>query len=46
MLPTLFNIVNNAEQIVEAESSLQSIGITILNNIVDNIEQYGQHNIV
>ena len=45
-LPTLFNVVNNTEQIVEPESSLQPIGITILNNIVDNIEQYGQRNIV
>ena len=32
-------------QIVEPESSLQS-DVTMLNNIVDNIEQYGQHNIV
>ena len=45
MLPTLFNVVNNTEQVVEPESSLQS-GVTMLNNIVDNIEQYGQHNIV
>ena len=45
MLPTLFNVVNNTEQVVEAESSLQS-GVTMLNNIIDNLEQYGQHNIV
>ena len=45
VLPTLFNVVNNTEQVVELESSLQS-GVTILNNIVDNIQQYGQHNIV
>ena len=43
--PTLFNVVNNTEQIVEPESSLQS-SVTMLNNIVDDIEQYGQHNIV
>ena len=45
MLPTLFNVVNNIEQVVEPESSPQS-GVTMLNNIVDNIEQCGQHNIV
>ena len=45
MEPTLFNVVNNTEQVVEPESSLQS-GVTMLNNIVDNIEKYGQHNIV
>ena len=45
VLPTLFNVVNNIEQVVEPESSLQS-DVTMLNNIVDNIEQYGQHNIV
>ena len=43
--PTLFDVVNNIEQVVEPESSPQS-GVTILNNIVDNIEQCGQHNIV
>ena len=37
--------VLNTEQVVEPESSPQS-GITVLNNIVDKIEQYGQHNIV
>ena len=37
-LPTLFNVVNNTEQIVEPESSLQS-SVTMLNNIVDNIVQ-------
>ena len=44
-MPTLFNVVNNIEQVVEPESSPQS-GVTMLNNIVDNIEQCGQHNIV
>ena len=42
---TLFNVVNNTEQVVEPESSPQS-DVTMLNNIVDNIEQYAQHNIV
>ena len=41
VLSTFFN----TEQVVEPESSLQS-GVTMLNNIVHNIEQYGQHNIV
>ena len=45
MLPTLFNVVSNTEQVVEPESSPQ-LGVTMLDNIVDNIEQYGQHNIV
>ena len=45
VLPTLFNVVNNIEQVVEPESNPQS-GVTMLNNIVDNIEQCGQHNIV
>ena len=45
VLPTLFNVVNNTEQVFEPESSPQS-AVTMLNNIVDNIEQYGQHNIV
>ena len=45
VLPTLFNVVNNIEQVVEPESSPQS-GVTMLNNIVENIEQCGQHNIV
>ena len=41
MLSTIYT-----EQVVEPESSLQS-GVTMLNNIiVDNIKQYGQHNIV
>ena len=38
-------VVNNIEQVVEPESSPQS-GVTMLNNIVNNIEQCGQHNIV
>ena len=42
---SLFNVVNNTEQVVEPEPSLQ-LCVTMLNNIVDNIEQYGQHNIV
>ena len=33
------------EQVFEPESSLQS-GVTMQNNVVDNIEQYKQHNIV
>ena len=45
VLHTLFNVVNNTEQVVEPRSSLQ-LGVTVQNNIVDNIEQYGQHNIV
>ena len=45
MLPTLFNVVNNTEQVDEPESSLQ-LGVTILNNIVDNTDQYGQQSIV
>ena len=45
MLLTLFNVVNNIEQNVESESARKS-GVTMLNNIVDNIEQCGQHNIV
>ena len=45
MLPILLIIVNNIEQVVEPESSPQS-GVTLLNNIVDIIEQCGQHNIV
>ena len=45
VLPILLIVVNNIEQVVEPESSPQS-GVTLLNNIVDNIEQCGQHNIV
>ena len=45
LLPTLFNVVNNAEQVVGPESSLQS-DVTMLNNIVDNIDQCGQHDTV
>ena len=45
VLPTLLMVVNNIEQVVEPECSPQS-GVTMLNNIVDNIEQCGQHNIV
>ena len=44
-LPTLFNVVNNIVQHCLASNSLRS-GVTMLNNIVDNIEQCGQHNIV
>ena len=33
MLSTLFNVVNNIEQVVEPESSPQS-GVTMLNNIL------------
>ena len=36
------NVANNTEQVVEPERySLQS-GVTMLNNIVDNLEQCGQ----
>ena len=45
VLPILLIVVNNIEQVVEPESSPQS-GVTMLNNIVDIIEQCGQHNIV
>ena len=45
VLPILLIVVNNIEQVVEPESSPQS-GVTMLNNIVNNIEQCGQHNIV
>ena len=45
MLPILSIFVNNIEQVVEPECSPQS-GVTMLNNIFDNIKQCGQHNIV
>ena len=49
VLFTLFNVVNNIVQHCWAWSyntlQLQS-GVTMLNNIVDNIEQCGQHNFV
>ena len=45
VLPILLIAVNNIEQVVEPECSPQS-GVTMLNNIVNNIEQCGQHNIV
>ena len=45
VLPTLFNVVNNIVQHCWAWISLRS-GVTMLNNIVDNIEQCRQHNIV
>ena len=45
VLPILLIVVSNIEQVVEPESSPQS-GVTMLNNIVDIIEQCGQHNIV
>ena len=32
VLPTLFNVVNDTEQVVEPESSLQ-LGVTMLNNM-------------
>ena len=43
MLHTLFNVVNNIERFCWAWSP-QS-GVTMLNNIADNIEQCGQQNI-
>ena len=45
LLPTLFKVVNNNVQYCWAWISLQS-GVTMLNNIVDNLEQCGQQNIV
>ena len=45
LLPTLFNVVNNTKQVVEPELCLQS-GVTMLNNIVDKLEQCWQQNIV
>ena len=45
LLPTLFNVGSNTEQVVEPELACKS-GVTMLNNIVDNLEQYGQQNIV
>ena len=39
VLSTFFNVVNNIEQVVEPESSPQSGLLTMLNNIVDNIEE-------
>ena len=44
-LPILLIVVSNIEQVVEPESNPQS-GVTMLNNIVENIQQCGQHNIV
>ena len=45
VLPTLFNVVNNIVQ--HCYTWLRANpGSTMLNNIVDNIEQCGQHNIV
>ena len=40
LLPTLFNVVNNTKQVVEPE--LGATGVTMLNNIVDNLEQCRQ----
>ncbi len=45
VLPTLFIVVNNIVQHCWAWISPRS-GVTMLNNIVDNYEQYRQHNIV
>ena len=45
VLPILFIVVNNIVQHCWAWISPHS-GVTMLNNIVDNYEQYGQHNIV
>ena len=46
LLPTLFNVVNNTEQVVEPELACNQVPVTMLNNIVDNLEQCGQQNIV
>ena len=43
VLPTLFKVVNNIFR--QAWISPQS-GVTMLNDIIDNIEQCGQQNIV
>ena len=45
VLPTLFIVVNNIVQLCWAWISLRS-GVTMLNNIVNKIEQRGQQNIV
>ena len=45
VLPILFIVVNNIVQHCYTWSRADS-GSTMLNNIVDNYEQYGQHNIV
>ena len=45
VLPILFIVVNNIVQHCWAWINPQS-GSTMLNNIVDNYKQYGQHNIV
>ena len=45
VLPTLFNVVNNIVQHSYTWLRANS-GSTMLNNIVDNTEQCGQHNIV
>ena len=45
VLPTLFNVVNNIVQHCYTWMRANS-GLTMLNNIVDNIEQCEQHNIV
>ena len=45
VLPTLFNVVNNIVQHCYTWLRDNS-GSTMLNNIVDNIEQYWQHSIV
>ena len=45
LLPTLFKVVNNVVR--HCYASLQaSLGLTMLNNIVDNIEQCCRQNIV
>ena len=45
LLPTLFNVVNNIVQHFYTQLQANS-GSTMLNNIVDNIEQCWQQNIV
>ena len=39
VLPKLFNVVKNSEEAAEPETSAESGG-TMLDNIVENIEQY------
>ena len=45
VLPTLFIVVNNIEQILNSIVEPES-GVTMLFNVVNNFEQCGQHNIL
>ena len=46
VLPTLFKVVDKTEQVDEPELTCKISGVTMLNNIVNNLEQCGQQNIV